>query len=270
VLRWHRELVRRKWSYPRHNQGGRPAIDKELENLIVRLAKENPRWGYGKIQGELIKLKFAVSQSTVRNVFNRYHILPAPVRNGSIGWRQLMQHYKAQMLACVFFTVETIRLQTIYVFFFIEIGTRRVHLAGLTPHPSSLWVTQQARRLIWELDDSEVVFRFLIRDNDTKFMPTFDTVFETEGIQVIPTPFQAPNANAHAERWVRTVREECLDHILVLNEKHLKRVLDEFVADYYNVVRPPSRNWATIPHLQPTASAYWRSPMSQAAWGDHQ
>jgi len=139
VLRWHHELIRRKWTYQRKNKGGRPSINKELEKLVLKLAQENPRWGYGKIQGELIKLCFQISQSTIRNILDRYGIQPAPVRNGSIGWKKLMEHYKDQILACDFFTVETI-----YVPFFIELGTRQVHIAGITTNPNELWVTQQA------------------------------------------------------------------------------------------------------------------------------
>jgi len=238
VLGWHRQLVRRKWTYVHKNKGGRPRIDQELEALILRLAKENPRRGYGKIEGELLKLGFQVPRTTVRNVLDRHNIEPAPVRHGSIGWRHLMNHYKEQILACDFFTVETIRLQTIYVLFFIELGSRQVHLAGVTTNPNQFWVTQQARQIVWELDDRELPMRFLIRDNDSKFSDAFDTVFRSVSMIVIPTPFQAPNANAYAERWVRTVREECLDHILILNETHLWRVLTEFINDYYNTARP--------------------------------
>lgn len=238
VLRWHRELVRLKWTYPRKNKVGRPSIGRDLENLILRLAQENTRWGYGKIEGELLKLGFRVSQSTIRNVLDRHGILPAPIRNGSIGWRQLMGHYKEQILACDFFTIETIRLQTLYVLFFIELNTRRVYLSGITTHPNQIWITQQARQLVWELDDNGSAFHFLIHDNDSKFTKAFDTVFESEGFHVIHTPFRAPNANAYAERWVRTAREECLDHILILNASHLRRVLHEFIYDYYNVTRP--------------------------------
>jgi len=237
VLRWHRELVRRKWAYPHKNKGGRPSINKEVENLILHLARENPRWGYGKIQGELVKLSFKVSQSTVRNILDRHGIFPAPVRNGSIGWRKLMDHYKEQILACDFFTVETIWLQTIYVLFFIELGSRRVHFAGITTNPNEVWITQQARQLVWELSDREKTLGFLIHDNDHSFSKAFDVVFESEGFHVINTPFRAPNANSFAERWVRTVREECLDHILILNAVHLKSVLFEF-TDYYNFSRP--------------------------------
>jgi hypothetical protein len=137
VLKWHRQLVQRKWTQERKNRGGRPRISQETRELIVRLAQENPRWGYGKIEGELLKLGIQVSQTTIRNVLDHNGIVPAPVRHGSIGWRQLMSHYKEQILACDFFTVETIWLKTLYVFFIIELGTRRVHLAGITTNPDS-------------------------------------------------------------------------------------------------------------------------------------
>jgi len=237
VIRWHRELVRKKWTYQRENKGGRPSISKELENLILQLAHENPRWGYGKIQGALIKLCFQISQSTIRNILDKHGIQPAPVRYGSIGWRKLMDHYKDQILACDFFTVETIWLQTIYVLFFIELGSRQIRIAGITANPNEIWITQQARHLVWELQDQDRPLCFLIHDNDTKFSNAFDAVFESGGIRVINTPFRAPNANAIAERWVRTVREECLDHILILNAHHLKRVLADF-SSYYNSSRP--------------------------------
>ena len=239
VIGWHRELVRRKWKQKPVDAGGRPSISQELSDLIVRLAKENTRWGYGKIAGELLKLGYDVSESTVRNVLKAHDILPAPVRFGSIGWRKLMGHYKDQLLACDFFTVETIRMQTLYVLFFIELGTRRVYMAGITEHPDGAWVAQQARNTVWLLDErkAETDLHCLIRDNDKKFTMSFDAVFESEGINILRTPYQAPNANSHAERWVRTAREECLDHILIWNEAHLRRTLNEFV-DYYNHARP--------------------------------
>jgi transposase InsO family protein len=237
VIGWHRELVRRKWTQTSANRGGRPPISKELSELIVQLAEENTRWGYGKIAGELQKLGYEVSESTVRNVLKAHDILPAPVRFGSIGWRTLMTHYKDQLLACDFFTVETIRMKTLYVFFFVELGTRRVHLAGVTEHPDGAWVAQQARNTVWLLDERERGLKCLIRDNDKKYTSSFDTLFESEGIHVLRTPVQAPNANAYAERWVLTVRSECLDHILIWNDVHLRRVLNEFVG-YYNRARP--------------------------------
>jgi len=236
VFGWHRQLVRRKWSHEKKNKVGRPPTDDEVKALIVQLALEN-NWGYGKIEGELLKLGIAVSETTIRNVLNANGIEPAPVRAGSIGWKKLMRHYREQLLACDFFTIETIWLKTIYIFFMIELGTRRVYLAGISQHPNGHWVTQQARNTLWLLEDHETDFVGLIRDNDSKYIDAFDIVFESEDINIIRTPFQAPNANAFAERWVRTVREECLDKILILDEAHLQRVLNEFLA-YYNTRRP--------------------------------
>jgi hypothetical protein len=251
VLKWHRELVRRKWTNKHKIRGGRPKISQETEDLIVRLAKENPRWGYGKIEGELLKLGTKVSPTTIRNILNRHGIVPAPNRNGSIGWGHLMSHYKEQILACDFFTLETIWLKKLYVFFFIERGTRRVHLAGITTNPDSLWVTQQARQMMWDLDEDDAAeFRFLIRDRGSKFTDMFDTVFESEGFHVFPTPVRAPNANAFSERWVRTVREECLDHILIINEAHLQRVLKTYI-DYYETARPHQGLNQQMPLPQP-------------------
>ena len=144
VLGWHRELVQRKWTFPHKARSGRPRLSQEIEDLIVRMAKENPRWGYGKIQGELLKLSYTVSESAVRDVFKSHHIQPALTRNGSESWRHLMAHYKEQILACDFFTVDTLWLKRLYILFFIELGTRKVHLAGITANPNAGWVTQQA------------------------------------------------------------------------------------------------------------------------------
>jgi putative transposase len=196
VLRWHRELVRRKWTFKRKAKGGRPRIGRELEDLIVRLAREFSRWGYGKIEGELLNLGFTVSASTVRNVLNLNGILPAPVRSGSIGWRHLMRHYKQQLLACDFFTVETMWLQTLYVLFFIELGTRRVYLARVTAPPDGRWVAQQARQVAWAPEEDGADARFLIHDNDSKFTapltpfsnPEASKSFALRSRRQVPTP----------------------------------------------------------------------------------
>ena len=254
VFKWHRELVRRKWAHNPQGRGGRPRTDKELERLVVRLAKENG-WGNGKIEGELVKLGYTLTDETVGNILRRYNIPPVPERETSPSWRHLMRHYRGQILACDFFTVETLFLKTLYVLFFIEVGSRRVHFAGCTAHPNGEWVTQQARQMVWELEGRPEPMRFLLHDNDGKFTELFDTVFASERIKVIHTPYRAPNANAYAERWVRTVREECLDKILILNEGHLRQVLLEYVA-YYNDARPhqgleqriPTASSAPAPH----------------------
>ncbi len=166
VLRWHRELVRRKWTYPPTSPVGRPRTTPELEELIVRLAKENPRWGYGKIQGELIKLGYSMGGSTVQDVLGRKHVPPSHRRRKSgSSWRSFLGYYAGQMIACDFFTVETIRLQTLYALFFIGLGTRRVHLAGCTPHPAGEWITQQAHNLAWDIQDigdRQLPIRFLL------------------------------------------------------------------------------------------------------------
>jgi putative transposase len=235
VFGWHRAIVRRKWTY-RQRGRGRPRINKEIEQLVVRLAREND-WGYERIEGELHKLGISISHETIGTILERHGIPPAPEREPSPSWRHLMSHYKDQMLACDFFTVETLFLQTLYVLVFIEIGSRRMYFAGCTTHPDGQWVTQQARQVTWELDDDERDIRFLIRDNDKKFTEAFDTVFSAEGIDIIKTPYRAPNANAYAERVIRSIREECLDKLLIVNEAHLGRVMREY-SRFYNTARP--------------------------------
>jgi len=237
VLKWHRALVRRKWTY-RRTSGGRPSLDAEVEGLLLRLAEENPRWGYGRLQGELAKLDHTLGRSTVRDVLKRCHVPPTPLRGQRAStWRQFLAQHRDAVVACDFFTVETLFLRTLHVLFFLEVGTRRVHLAGCTAHPTAAWVTQQARNLAWTLQDADGACRHLIHDRDAKFPAAFDRVFTDEGFHVIRTPYRAPNANAHAERWIRSARAECLDHLLIAGEAHLRRVLSEYVA-YYNRARP--------------------------------
>jgi putative transposase len=162
----------------------------------------------------------------IQNILRRHNILPASVRD------------KQQILAADFFTVETIKMQTLYVLFFIELGTRRVHMLGVTSNPNGAWTTQQARHLVWKMEDRKNEFHLLIHDNDTKFTDKFDAAFRSEDLRIIRRPYGTPNANAFAERWIWTVREECLDHILILNEAHLRNVLRKYVEDYYNPARP--------------------------------
>jgi transposase InsO family protein len=199
-----------------------------------------PSCGWGdRIHGELLKLSFALDPKTVKNIMRRHHLPPAPVR-GTSSWRTFLSHYKQQMLACDFFTVETLWLKALYVLFFIELNTRRVYLAGCTDHPNSAWVTQQARQLTWQLAEMRTErepLRYLIHDHDTKFTRSFDAVFEVEGMEIILTPCHTPQANAIAERWVRSVRQEALVPIVVLGQRHLRRVLVEYV-DFYNRARP--------------------------------
>jgi putative transposase len=234
LLRWHRRLVARRWTYPR--RVGRPPIGGEMRELVLRLARENPRWGYQRIAGELRGLGLTVSASMVRNLLRQAGLGPAGERAG-LSWRQFLRTQAQSMLAVDFFTIETVSLRRLYVLFYIELGSRRVHLAGCTPNPDSAWVTQQARQLTWTLAEQATPVRFLIRDRDSKFTRDFDTVFRSEGVEIIRTPIRSPKANAIAERFVRTVRAECLDWLLILNCRHLERVLRVYV-DHYNRQRP--------------------------------
>ncbi len=229
LLRWHRELVRKKWTYRRSGRPGRPPIEPEVRDLIVRLGRENPRWGYQRIRGELMKLGIRISATTIRTILLRNGLDPAPRRGGPT-WTEFLRSQAAGILATDFFTVETIRLKTLYVLFFIELQTRRVHVVGATAHPDSSWVTQQARNLA--IDERLSRVRFLVRDRDAKFSGPFDEVLRTEGVRIIRTPIRAPRANAFAERFVGTVRRECLDHVLIYGRRHLERVLQTYVAHY--------------------------------------
>lgn len=202
----------------------------------MRLARENPRWGHRRIVGELQKLGLSVSETSVRNLLRGAGLGPAPRRSGPT-WRAFIRQQAASMIATDFFTVETVTLRRIYVLFFIELETRRVHLAGCTSRPHGTWTVQQARNFAFDLAERPKPIRFLLHDRDTKFSAAFDEVFRTAGAATIKTPFRTPNANAFAERWVRTVRRECLDWLLIVHHRQLERVLRTYV-DHYNRHRP--------------------------------
>jgi putative transposase len=233
LLRWHRRLVAAAWTYPSR---GRPALDSDIQQLIVRLAKENPRWGYQRIKGELLRLGVQVSATAIRTTLRRHRLDPAP-RRASTTWRAFLCQQAAGIVACDFFTVDTVWLRRLYVLFFIELNTRRVHLAGATANPTGAWVTQQARNLLLALEEQGRHVRFLVRDRDAKFCRSFDDVFRAEDADIVLTPVQAPDANAHAERWIRTVRAECLDWLLIIGQGHLDRILRVYV-EHYNQHRP--------------------------------
>jgi putative transposase len=203
--------------------------------LILRLGQENPHWGYKRIVGELRGLGISVSATSVRKVLLEGGLRPAPERSHS-SRRTFLRAQAGSMLACDFLTVETAFLQRIYVLFFISFATRRIEYIASTSNPDGRWVTQQARNLVMQLGD-EHPFRFLVHDRDSKFSDAFDEIFRTERIKVIRTPIQAPNANAHAERWVRTLRADCLDRILILGRRHLEVVLRVY-RRHYNQHRP--------------------------------
>lgn len=234
LLRWHRELVRRKWTH-RSKRVGRPPISAEVRELILRLAKENPRWGCVRIQGELRGLSIRVGATTIRSLLRRQGLGPAPRRDGP-SWSEFLRAQAEGVLACDFFSVETVFLRTLYVLFFIEVGTRRLHITKATRNPDAAFVTQQARNLCLT-EGLPASVRFLVRDRDSKYTRSFDAVFETEGARVILTPIRAPKANAFAERLIRTVRSEVLDLTLVLGRRHLDHLLARY-AEHYNSHRP--------------------------------
>jgi len=229
LLRWHRELVARRWTHSRRRPG-RPGTALEVRQLVLRLARENPTWGYRRIQGELVGLGISIAPSTVWAILRRHGVEPAPRRE--LSWAQFLRQQASGIIACDFLTVDTIWLKRFYVLFFIELGSRRVHLAGVTANPDSAWVAQQARNLAMTLQDRGTSVRFLVRDRDSKYSRDFDEVFRSDGIRVIRTPVRAPRANAHAERWVQTLRRECLDWILILGRRHLERVVRSYIKHY--------------------------------------
>ena len=206
--------MKRKWTYGGTGRPGRPPIDAAIRELIVRLARENPPWGCVRIGGELRKLGIRVGATTIRTLLPTARAGPALRRTGP-SWTGFLRAQADGIIACDFFTVETASLRTLYVLLFIELGSRRIFLSPSTAHPDSAWITQQARNLALDLDDRLTAIRFLIHDRDTKFSRAFDAVVRSEGVRVILTPIRAPNANAHAERVIETIRAECLDWTLI-------------------------------------------------------
>jgi putative transposase len=263
LLRWHRRMVRRHWTYSTRRRG-RPPVPDHVQALIVRLATENQRRGYQRIRGELLRLGLRVSASTIARVLRASGLQPAP-RPTSPTWRSFLRRQAAGILACDFLTVDTVFLQRLYVLFFIQLHNRRVHLAGVTANPTGAWVAQQARNLVSALDEDATTIRFLLHDRDSKFTRAFDDVWHGLGAEVIRTPIQAPNANAVAERWVGTVRRECLDHLLIAGRRQLLRVLRVYV-EHYNRHRPHRGLGLSAP--EPSERCELADP-SAAAWQLH-
>jgi putative transposase len=244
VLRHELAVLRRQVARPRLDERDRvflAAASQLLSRasrpaLVLRLARENPRWGYQRIVGELAGVGQRVSATTVAKILRQAGMSPAGAR-AQLSWHEFLRAHAASVIACDFFTVETLWLGRLYVLFFIELRTRRVHLAGCSANPDGLWTTQQARQLAWSLAERPTPIRFLIHDRDSKFSRAFDEIFKSERIEIIRTPFRAPNANAFVERWVGTIRRDCLDWLLIASRRQLEHALRVYI-EHYNTHRP--------------------------------
>ncbi|AQW49602.1 integrase [Streptomyces hygroscopicus] len=237
LLRWHRELLTRKWTFTQHRRRpGRPSTAPTVKQLILRLARENSSWGHRRIQGELARLGYSIAPSTIWEILHAAGIDPAPQRSGPT-WRQFLSAQARGIIAADFLHLDTVSLKHLYALVFIEHGTRRVHLAGVTAHPTTEWTTQQARNLAMTLGCRMDSLRFLLRDRDSKYTRSFDAIFDADDMQVLLSPPQAPRANAICERVVGTLRREILDLILIYNANHAHAVLTAYIR-HYNQHRP--------------------------------
>ena len=238
LLAWHRRLIKNKWIYP--DATGRPPVPEEVRELVLRLARQNPRWGHRRIQGELLGLGYRIGTGTIRRVLAGAGLAPAPAPAPAPGVSDLEavpvlpggRDPGLRPLAA-----DTVFLRRLHVLLVMEIRTRRVHILGVTAHPTGAWAAQQARNLLMDLGERAGQFKFLIRDRDSKFTSVFDDVFVGNGVGIIRTPARSPRANSFAERYAGTLRRECLDHLLIHGEQHLRRILAEY-AQHYNDHRP--------------------------------
>lgn len=238
ILAWYRRLIAQKFDGSKYRGSiGRPPLAREVVDLIVRMARENPGWGYDRIVGALSNLGHAVCDQTVGNILRRHGIAPAPKRSQTTTWKDFIAAHMAVLAGIDFFTVEVLTwrgLATYYVLFFVQLESRRVNLAGMTRHPDAVWMEQMARNAI----DPECGYlrnqRCVLHDRDTKFCATFRSILESEGVKCLTLPARSPNLNAFAERWVRSVKQECLRKLVLFGEGSLRRALSEYMTHYHS------------------------------------
>src|SRR2546426_9354154 len=238
ILAWHRTLVAQKFDGSQQRQSpGRPKIGQELEALIVRMARENCSWGYDRIVGTLANLGYIVSDQTVGNILKRHGLPPAPERKRTTTWKEFIRTHMDVLVATDFFTAEVWTLGglvTYYVLFFIHLGSRQVHIAGVTPHPDEAWMVQVARNVTMEAWGFLSPGHYLIHDRDGKYCPAFQHILDAAGVKRVPLPARSPNLNAYAERWVRSVKEECLSRLILFGERSLRHVLTQYVTHFHH------------------------------------
>ena len=237
ILAWYRKLIAHKFDGSKHRSyPGRPAVSREITELIVRMARENSGWGYDRIAGALKNLGHCVSDQTVGNVLRRFGIAPAPKRRLQTTWADFIRSHMAVLAGIDFFTVEVLTwrgLATYYLLFFLHLETRRVTLAGMTQHPTEEWMVQMARNAVDEVDGALLPIRYVLHDRDSKFCTSFRAMLESGGVQPILLPPRSPNLNAYAERWVHSIRQECLSKLILFGEASLRRTLTEFLRHYH-------------------------------------
>ena len=236
LVAWHRRLVTRKWDYTSRRRPGRPSTAAAVRTLVIRIATENPTWGHRRVQGELVRLGHPIAASTVWQILHDAGMDPAPRRRGPT-WKQFLTVQARGTLAADFVHIDTVLLHRIYALIVIEHGTRRVHLAGITANPDGAWTTQAARNLLMDLGTRATSIKFLTRDRAGQFTGSFDAVFTAEGIRILASPPQAPRANAICERVIGTLCRDLFDRLLIVNERHLRQVLTEYLL-HYNTARP--------------------------------
>jgi transposase InsO family protein len=237
ILGWHRTLVAQKFDGAQQRKApGRPTIDQELEALVVRMARENRSWGYDRIVGALANLGYTISDQTVGNILKRHGMAPAPARKTTTTWKEFIRTHLDVLVATDFFTAEVWTLGglvTYYVLFFIHLGSRKVHIAGVTPHPNEAWMVQVARNVTMEEWGFLSPGQYLIHDRDTKFCAAFQQTIDEGRVERVVLPARSPNLNAYAERWVRSVKEECLSQLILFGEGSLRHALTQYVAHFH-------------------------------------